>query len=44
MFEFLDEEEEIPDPANAVKPENVTGSVVFQNVHFGYDPEKIIIT
>lgn len=43
MFEFLDEEEEIPDPADAVKLEKVTGHVSFENVHFGYNPEKIII-
>jgi ATP-binding cassette subfamily B protein len=43
VFEFLDEEEEIPDPADAVKLDNVTGQVTFDHVHFGYDPEKIII-
>ena len=43
VFEFLDEEEEIPDPADAVKLEKVTGHVSFENVHFGYNPEKIII-
>jgi len=43
VFEFLDEEEEIPDPTNAVKLEKVTGHVSFENVHFGYNPEKIVI-
>ena len=43
VFEFLDEEEEIPDPADAVKLEKVAGHVTFDEVHFGYDPEKIII-
>jgi len=43
VFKFLDEEEEIPDPVNAVKPEKVAGSVVFQNINFGYAPEKIVI-
>ena len=43
VFEFLDEEEEIPDPADAVKLEKVSGHVSFENVHFGYDPEKIVI-
>ena len=43
VFEFLDEEEEIPDPVDAVKLENVSGHVSFDNVHFGYNPEKIII-
>ncbi|MHB8104131.1 MAG: ABC transporter ATP-binding protein [Dehalococcoidales bacterium] len=43
VFDFLDEEEEIPDPAEAVKLDKVSGRVTFDNVHFGYDPEKIII-
>jgi ATP-binding cassette, subfamily B, multidrug efflux pump len=43
VFNFLDEDEEIPDPADAVKLENVSGHVTFDKVHFGYDPEKIII-
>jgi ATP-binding cassette subfamily B protein len=43
VFNFLDEEEEVTDPADAVKLENVTGHVTFDKVHFGYDPEKIII-
>ena len=43
VFKFLDEEEEVADPVKAVKPEKVTGSVVFQNVSFGYAPGKIII-
>lgn len=43
VFEFLDEEEEIPDPADSAKLEKVSGHVSFENVHFGYDPEKIVI-
>jgi ATP-binding cassette, subfamily B, multidrug efflux pump len=43
VFEFLEEEEEIPDMANPVKPENITGSVDFKDVYFGYDPEQLII-
>jgi ATP-binding cassette subfamily B multidrug efflux pump len=43
VFEFLDEGEETEEPANAVKLDKVTGSVSFQNVHFGYTPEKVII-
>ncbi len=43
VFAFLDEEEEKPAPANAVKPENIAGAVVFEHVRFGYNPEKIII-
>jgi len=43
VFEFLDEEEEIPDPTDAVTLKDVTGHVSFDKVHFGYDPEKIVI-
>jgi ATP-binding cassette subfamily B protein len=43
VFEFLAEEEEIPDADDPVQLEKVEGHVVFQNVQFGYDPEKIII-
>lgn len=43
VFEFLDVKEEIPESDNPVKLENVRGNVTFENVHFGYDPEKIII-
>ena len=43
VFDFLDEEEEIPDIADARKLEKVAGHVTFDKVHFGYNPEKIII-
>ncbi|MGB2965219.1 MAG: ABC transporter ATP-binding protein [Anaerolineales bacterium] len=43
VFEFLDEEEEIPEVENPVHPDEIKGHVVFQNVQFGYDPEDIII-
>ncbi|MBN1162022.1 MAG: ABC transporter ATP-binding protein [Dehalococcoidales bacterium] len=43
VFEFLEEEEESPDPVEAKKLEKVTGHVTFDKVHFGYSPEKIII-
>jgi len=43
VFGFLDVEEEIADPVNAIKPEKVIGAVAFANVHFGYSPEKIVI-
>jgi ATP-binding cassette subfamily B protein len=43
VFEFLDEEEETPDVDNPVQPDEIKGQVVFQNVQFGYDPDKIII-
>lgn len=43
VFEFLDEKEEIKEAAHPVKKENIVGDVSFKNVHFGYNPEKIII-
>lgn len=43
VFEFLDETEEAPDTANPASIENIKGTVSFENVHFGYDSDKIII-
>ncbi len=43
VFDFLDAEEESPDPVDAVKPATVKGTVSFKNVSFGYTPERIII-
>ncbi len=43
VFAFLAEEEEAEDVENPASTENVTGEVEFKNVHFGYDPESIII-
>lgn len=43
VFEFLDEDEEIPEPENAVRLETVKGNVAFRNVRFGYNEEKVII-
>jgi ATP-binding cassette subfamily B multidrug efflux pump len=43
VFEFLDEEEEIPDPVGAIDLTAVTGNISFDNVRFGYKPEEIII-
>jgi ATP-binding cassette subfamily B protein len=43
VFEFLDEEEEIPDAADSVKLETIAGHVSFEKVHFGYNPDKIVI-
>jgi ATP-binding cassette subfamily B multidrug efflux pump len=43
VFEFLDEEEEIPEVEDPVQVERVEGHVVFQNVQFGYSPDKIVI-
>ncbi len=43
VFQFLDEEEEVPDPINSVTPEKVVGDIEFKNVRFGYSEDKIII-
>jgi ATP-binding cassette subfamily B multidrug efflux pump len=43
IFEFLDEEEEVPDVASPAKLSDVSGHVTFEDVHFGYTPDKIII-
>ncbi len=43
IFEFLGEQEENQTVPNAVSIENLKGNVSFQNVKFGYNPEKIII-
>jgi len=43
VFEFLAEEEEIPDVSDPIQPKEIKGHVIFQNVQFGYTPEKIII-
>jgi ATP-binding cassette subfamily B protein len=43
VFEFLEEEEEVPDVEHPVHPDNNEGLVEFRNVKFGYSPEKIII-
>ena len=43
VFEFLEEEEENQIVANPADISKITGEVTFDHVHFGYDPEKIII-
>ena len=43
VFEFLGEEEELPDTDKPVLLEHVKGRVEFDHVHFGYSPDKIII-
>lgn len=43
VFAFLEEPEEVPDIATPVQPEDVSGSVYFAHVSFGYTPEKTII-
>ncbi len=43
VFAFLGEEEEPVDVEKPVSTENVKGQVEFKNVHFGYNPENIVI-
>lgn len=43
VFAFLAEEEEPKDVENPASIENIKGKVEFNNVHFGYNPENIII-
>ncbi len=43
VFEFLEEEEEDQTVPNAVSVEGLEGNVTFDHVHFGYNPDKIII-
>jgi ATP-binding cassette subfamily B protein len=43
VFEFLLEPEEVAETATPVKVENVQGRVEFEDVHFGYSEDKIVI-
>lgn len=43
VFEFLEEKEEDQTVEHPVSVEGLRGNVQFENVHFGYNPEKIII-
>ena len=49
VFAFLEEEEEVPERENPVEiydadgHTDIQGQVTFENVHFGYRPDKIII-
>lgn len=43
VFEFLDEEDEVKDPVNSVDSSEIRGEVEFEDVHFGYNEDKIII-
>lgn len=44
VFEFLEEAEEENKAENPIAPEAIQGSVEFEHVKFGYDPNKIIIS
>ena len=43
VFEFLEEEEELDDSITPIDIEKIKGEVTFNNVHFGYNENKIII-
>ncbi len=44
VFEFLEEDEEVPEAESPVTPDEVTGHVEFRDVSFGYDPGTPVIT
>jgi ATP-binding cassette subfamily B protein len=44
VFEVFDEQEETQDVPNAAVLTNPKGHVVFENVNFGYRPDKLILT
>lgn len=43
VFEFLDETEEVPEAVEPTTLSQVQGAVRFENVVFGYDPDKSVI-
>ncbi|OGN80067.1 MAG: multidrug ABC transporter ATP-binding protein [Chloroflexi bacterium GWC2_49_37] len=43
VFEFMNEDEEIPESSEPLTLQSVNGIVEFKNVRFGYNPEKIVI-
>ena len=43
IFALLDAEEELPDAAHGVIPKDCSGSVTFQNVQFGYTPDRLLM-
>ena len=43
VFEFLDEEEEIPESSKNIDTSKIKGIVSFDKVKFGYNEEKIVI-
>lgn len=42
-FEYLDEDEEIPDTTKTAKVENLEGNISFNHVSFGYFKDKILM-
>jgi ATP-binding cassette subfamily B multidrug efflux pump len=43
IFEFLGEDEEVPETETPVTLDRVQGMVEFRNVRFGYNPDNIVI-
>ncbi len=43
VLELLDAEEESPEPAATVDPAPAKGRIVFDDVHFSYDPDRPLI-
>ncbi len=44
IFEFLDEQEEVPDVENPKFPKELRGEVKFDHIRFGYLPHQTLIT
>lgn len=43
IFSLMDAEEEVPDPEECVVLQKNSGSVTFQNVSFGYTPDRMLM-
>ena len=43
IFALLDAEEELPDTEHGIIPKDCSGSVTFQNVQFGYTPDRLLM-
>lgn len=43
IYEFLDAEEELPDPEPSTYPDKITGAVEFEHVKFGYLPYQYLM-
>ena len=43
IFALLDAEEEVPDKEQSIVPDNCEGQVIFENVKFGYTPDRLLM-
>lgn len=43
IFALLDAEEEMPDAADCIVPSDRSGRVTFENVRFGYTPDRLLM-